>query len=103
MSGFDNVIKDAGALSYWLPLAGCQTPTPDRFKCDGRTYCSQMTSCKEVKWTPLSRQFITEFKRVLSLLQLTGAAPILLNKLLLLRRRHVDIPSCVLRRNVVKG
>ncbi len=56
-----------------------------------------------LKWTPLSRQFIIEFKRVLSLLQLTGAVPILLNKLLLLRRRHVDIPSCVLRRNVVKG
>jgi hypothetical protein len=31
-----------------------------------------------MKWTPLSRQFIIEFKRVLSLLQLTGAAPILL-------------------------
>ena len=45
MSGSDNVIKDAGALSYWLPLAGCQTPTPAA--CDGRTYCSQMTSCKE--------------------------------------------------------
>ena len=57
----------------------------------------------DIKWTPLSRQFIIEFKRVLSLLQLTGAVPILLNKLLLLRRRHVDIPSCVLRRNVVKG
>ncbi len=73
----------------------------------------------EGKWTPLSRQFIIEFKKVLSLLQLTGAAPILLlskpitqklshflfhfNKLLLLRRRHFDIPSCLLRRNVVKG
>ena len=31
-----------------------------------------------LKWTPLSRQFIIEFKRVLSLLQLTGAVPILL-------------------------
>ena len=28
MSGSDNVIKDAGALSYWLPLAGCQTAVP---------------------------------------------------------------------------
>jgi hypothetical protein len=56
----------------------------------------------QVKWTPLSRQFIIEFKRVLSLLQLTGAVPILLNKLLLLRRRHFDIPSCLPRRNVVK-
>jgi len=51
----------------------------------------------------LSRQFLIEFKRVLSLLQLTGAVPILLNKLLLLRRRHFDIPMCLLRRNVVKG
>jgi hypothetical protein len=32
----------------------------------------------KLKWTPLSRQFIIEFKRVLSLLQLTGAVPIFL-------------------------
>lgn len=24
-----------------------ETPPPQQFKCDGRTYCSQMTSCEE--------------------------------------------------------
>jgi hypothetical protein len=26
------------------------SPTPTAFRCDGRTYCSQMTSCAEAKW-----------------------------------------------------
>jgi hypothetical protein len=25
-------------------------PTPPQFRCDGRTYCSQMTSCEEAKF-----------------------------------------------------
>ncbi len=29
------------------PMKGAQIEAPAAFKCDGRTYCSQMTSCAE--------------------------------------------------------
>lgn len=32
-----------------IPAAELTTPTPSTFRCDGRKYCSQMTSCTEAR------------------------------------------------------
>lgn len=42
-----------GAVSAAAPAQSApslQEPTPPDFRCDGRKYCSQMTSCREAKW-----------------------------------------------------
>jgi hypothetical protein len=31
-------------------LVEAPTPAGSRFRCDGRVYCSQMTSCEEATW-----------------------------------------------------
>jgi hypothetical protein len=38
--------RDAGAEIKVIEPAG----KPDRFRCDGRIYCSQMTSCEEAEF-----------------------------------------------------
>jgi len=37
------------AQSQAAPQSVFVTPAPGGFQCDGRKYCSQMTSCKEAK------------------------------------------------------
>lgn len=32
------------------PRVPADTPSPPTFQCDGRTYCSQMTSCEEATY-----------------------------------------------------
>jgi cold shock CspA family protein len=48
------VLCGIGYGTYWYPAqrvnAASQPAEASLFKCDGRTYCSQMTSCKEAKY-----------------------------------------------------
>ncbi|QMT33704.1 excalibur calcium-binding domain-containing protein [Conchiformibius steedae DSM 2580] len=39
-------VSPAPTATHSKPLAAA-TPTHNRFRCDGRTHCSQMTSCEE--------------------------------------------------------
>jgi hypothetical protein len=41
------VQEEAQAVSNPIPLPLTETPSSRTFTCDGRTYCSQMTSCEE--------------------------------------------------------
>ncbi|WP_363798217.1 cold shock domain-containing protein [Lysobacter firmicutimachus] len=36
-----------GAMPAWIPIS---RPAPARYRCDGRTHCSQMTSCAEARY-----------------------------------------------------
>jgi hypothetical protein len=40
----------APAIATDLVEAPDSTRSSDSFRCDGRTYCSQMTSCEEATW-----------------------------------------------------
>jgi len=50
--GYNRYSKSSQPLSG-VPLpafAESQGPSPSAFRCDGRTYCSQMTSCAEATY-----------------------------------------------------
>jgi cold shock CspA family protein len=49
--GFNRYSKSSQRSSTPLPaVAESQTTSPNAYRCDGRTYCSQMTSCAEATY-----------------------------------------------------
>ena len=42
--------KPAAALPAAAPIRAAVAPAGGKYSCDGRTYCSQMTSCAEATW-----------------------------------------------------